>query len=73
MTPKEEAKYLLKEFDIREKPLNDAGIFVNEMIYEWKFKHRPCTTRDSAIEFWMIVKEELELMFHDKQPYSEWL
>lgn len=36
MSPQEEAKSLLKEFDFRGKPLNDAGIFANEMIYEWQ-------------------------------------
>ena len=60
MTPKEEAKDLLKEFDFRGKPFNDAGIFVNEMIYEWKFQHRISKSRKYNIEYWQNVKKELE-------------
>ena len=36
MTPKEEAEKLLKEYGYLGNPFNDAGIFVDEMIYEIK-------------------------------------
>lgn len=57
MTPKEEAKQLLKEFDSRGTPFNDALIFVNEMIYENK-KYKP----DNENGYWVMVGEEIEKM-----------
>lgn len=72
MLPHEETKSLLQEFEFRGKPFNDAGIFLNEMLYEWENKNRFNPNRKHHIEYWQKVKIELEKLFNDKQPYSEW-
>ena len=59
MTPKEKAEKLLKEWDSRGTPFNDAGIYVSEMIYEIeKYK----SDNKSEIWYWEKVKEELDKM-----------
>jgi len=50
MTPKEEAEELLKEFDFRGTPFNDAGIFVSEMIYKNKKPNYGKKTEERRME-----------------------
>ena len=57
MTLKEEAEKLLKEFDFRGTPFNDAGIFVSEMIYEYER-----IKNENEKGYWELVGEELEKM-----------
>ncbi|MDU8886309.1 hypothetical protein RXV94_09070 [Yeosuana sp. MJ-SS3] len=59
MTPKEQAEELLREWDFRGTPFNDAGIFVSEMIYENK-KYNSDNINEKG--YWELVKEELEKM-----------
>ena len=68
MTPKEQAEELLKEFDSRGTPFNDAGIFVMEMIYEIK-KYHPNLEGD--IWYWKKVDEELEKMSKNQKTDKE--
>jgi len=68
MTPKEEAEKLLKEWDFRGTPFNDAGIFVSEMIYENK-KYNSDDENEKG--YWELVEEELEKMSVNQKTNKE--